>query len=111
MKRCGYGKQEDEFVMDQIVVGIRADQTRQKLWVEDALDLDKAKKICRAAERAEKQINELQAEHASTSASAVNKIKNSNDKFQCKRCGNEHGLKECPAFGKHCSNCDRVGQT
>lgn len=47
--------------MDQIVVEVYADATRQKLWTEDNLNLEKAKKICRAAERASKQINELQA--------------------------------------------------
>lgn len=94
--------------MDQIVVGISSDQTRQKLWVEDALDLEKAKKICRAAERAEKQINELQAANAST-VSAVNKINKKDDTFLCKRCGKDHGQKMFPAYGKNCAKCDRRG--
>lgn len=61
VKKCSYGANGDEFVMDQIVVGVYSDATRQKLWTEDDLNLEKARKICRAAERASKQINELQA--------------------------------------------------
>lgn len=43
--KCGYDIFENEFVMDQIVVGIHSDQTRQKLWTEDEMDLEKAKKL------------------------------------------------------------------
>lgn len=32
VKKCGYGSNDDEFVMDQIVVGIHSDDTREKLW-------------------------------------------------------------------------------
>lgn len=58
VKRCAYGTNADEFTMDQIVLGIHSDNTRQKLWVEEELTLEKAKRICRAAERAGKQISE-----------------------------------------------------
>lgn len=98
--------------MDQIVVGIRNEATRQKLWVEDDMGLEKALKICRAAELAEKQmklINEAPIE-ASTSSSNVNKVnKKDDDKFDCQRCGTTHGKKQCPAFNKKCDSCGRLG--
>ena len=69
--KCGYGPFEDEFVMDQIVVGIHSDQTRQKLWTEEEMDLEKAVRICRAAERADKEINDI---HGSNSAINTNRV-------------------------------------
>src|SRR4029434_8922614 len=27
------------------------------------------------------------------------------DSFSCKRCGTQHTPRQCPAFGKQCSNC------
>ncbi|KMQ86101.1 hypothetical protein RF55_15020 [Lasius niger] len=106
VKRCGYNPNDvDEFVMDQIVVRIKSEQTRQRLWVEEALDLEKAKKICRAAERAEKEINTLQYDVEPNTLVKINKIQG--DKFQCGRCDTEHGRKQCPAFTATCNKCSR----
>lgn len=105
VKKCSYGANADEFVMDQIVVGVFSDTTRQKLWTEDDLNLEKAKKICRAAERATKQISELQSSSVDQTVSALKESK----MFKCKRCGTTHGPRQCPAFGKACSNCKRLG--
>lgn len=106
VKRCGYeSKSENEFVMDQIVLGVCSDNTRQKLWTEDELTLEKSIKICRAAERAEKQMNELQSETASLAVHAVNTSKS----YDCKRCGRNHAPRTCPAFNKICKACGRKG--
>lgn len=102
VKLCSYGSLGDEYTIDQIVVGIRSDRTRQKLWVEDSLDFEKSKKICRADENAEKQINEIHAD----ATSAVNAISaKSNKEFDCSRCGQRHGRRECPAYGRKCKKC------
>lgn len=105
VKRCSYGASADEFVMDQIVVGVYSDTTRQKLWTEDDLTLEKTKKICRAAERAAKEMNELQASGLEQNVNAMK----SSENFDCKRCGSTHGSRQCPAFGKECKNCKHVG--
>lgn len=106
VKQCAFPVADsDEFVMDQIVLGIHSDTTRQKLWVEDELTLEKAIKICRAAERAHKQIQELQSE--ATTSSGVNAIKQDSKTFDCNRCGYKHGPRACPAFGKNCGSCGR----
>lgn len=76
VKKCSYGANADEFVMDQIVVGLNSDATRQKLWTEDELDLDKTKKICRAAERANREMNELQATGTDKSRECFEKFGN-----------------------------------
>lgn len=107
VKKCSYNNNEDEFVMDQIVVGLQSDITRQKLWTEDELDLEKTKKICRAAERAMKQISELQ-NVSEQSTFSVHEVSES-IKFDCRRCGSKHGPRSCQAFGRRCNNCDRMG--
>lgn len=108
--RCGYEAKEDEFVMDQIVVGIRNENTRQKMWVEDDMELPKAIKICRAAERAEKQMRSLGDQSVSAEpSSSVNKVNKKDDTFDCNRCGSHHGKKQCTAFNKECESCGRKG--
>lgn len=105
MKKCGYGANADEFVMDQIVVGIFSDTTRQKLWIEDELTLERTKKNCRTAERASKEMNELQSGGMSQSVNALRDAKT----YDCKRCGTNHGPRQCPAYGRNCKNCNNVG--
>lgn len=62
VRRSGFREDDrDEFICDQIVLGIHSEKTRQKLWVEDELTLEKAIRICKAAEDAEKQMSEIQA--------------------------------------------------
>lgn len=87
VKKCGYGTYEYDLVMDQIVVGIHSDQTRQKLWTEDELYSGKAIKICRSAERAEKEIKEIHSSSLQISTNRVDVI-NEPKKFNCIRCGN-----------------------
>lgn len=102
VKRCAYGTNAKEFTMDQIVLGIHSDSTRQKLWVEETLTMEKAKRICRADERAGKQISELHKE----AIESVDHIKREDTKtFKCKRCGSTHGYRSCPAFNKECRAC------
>lgn len=89
-------------MVDQIVVGVRSDRTRQKLWVEDSLDFEKTKKKCRADENAEKQISEIHA----NATSAVRAVSFKNKTFDRSRCGQRHGRRECPAYGRNCKKCN-----
>ncbi|XP_017489139.1 PREDICTED: uncharacterized protein LOC108377395 [Rhagoletis zephyria] len=106
VKHCAYGNNTEEFVMDQIVLGINSEKTRQKLWVEENLTLENEKIICRAAKRAGRQIAELNHELDNTN---VNAIKMSESKFKCRRCGTMHGSRSCPAFNKECNGYGRLG--
>lgn len=64
LKHCGFAdKNVDEFLVDQIVIGVDSDEIRQKLIIEDDLELEKTIKMCRASEQANKQNEEL---HKST---------------------------------------------
>lgn len=107
IKRCTFPGESDEFVMDQVVLGVHSETTRQKLWTEDDLNLEKAIKICKAAERAEKEMNELQNERSSSAN--INAVSNESQSFNCKRCGTKHGYRECPAYNKNCASCGGRG--
>lgn len=108
VKKCGYGINEDEFVMDQMVVGINSDKTRQKLWTEEELELEKAKRICRAEERAHKEINAMHRSVSEMSLHRVEAVKEPKQ-FNCAKCGIKHGPRNCPAFNKTCFKCDKEG--
>ncbi len=108
VKKCGYGINEDEFVMDQMVVGINSDKTRQKLWTDDELDLEKAKKICRAEERADKEIKEMHKSVSEMNLDPVEAVKEPKQ-FNCAKCGSKHEPRNCPAFNKPCFKCDKEG--
>lgn len=105
VKKCSYGQNEEEFTMDQIVLGIHSEHTRQKLWTEDSLDFDRTIKICRAEDRAAKQIHQVQE-----STSSVNAVKKDTD-YYCKRCSSRHAFRECPTFETPCKRCNRMGHT
>lgn len=99
VQKCEFNN-NDEFITDQIALGIRCENTQQKLWIEDELTMEKAIKICRAAERANRQINDI------NEAAKVNKI---SKEFNCRRCKTTHGPKSCPAYKKECLKCGGTG--
>ena len=55
-KTCEFGTLENSLVKDRIVFGIQSDATRERLLREEDLTLEKAMKVCRAAESAKIQI-------------------------------------------------------
>ena len=57
---CEFGVLENSLIKDRIVYGIRNDSTRENYLEKRTLPWKKLKKICRAAEMAKMQINELQ---------------------------------------------------
>ena len=59
---CEFGVLENSLIKDRIVYGIRNDSTRERLLREEDLTLEKADKICRTAEMAKMQINELSSQ-------------------------------------------------
>lgn len=42
-------------------------------------------------------------------ANESQKTENSEKEFNCKRCGTTHGPRNCPAYGKECNGCHRIG--
>ena len=113
-------------IRDQIVFGTNEKKLREKLLRETELTLDSAIKICQASELARQHVltfKEPAHRAAYQEGEAVNalslkgkpqrkfknndsKIKtNDKDLFACKRCGDKHQLRQCPAYGKTCTKC------
>lgn len=72
------------------------------------MDLEKAKKICRSAERAKKEINQMHRSVSEINLNRVEAIKESKQ-FNCNRCGSKHEQRACPAFKKTCFRCEKEG--
>lgn len=106
-KTCAFSTLHDDLLKDKIIFGIRSEQVREKLLIEEKLDLDKAITICKSSEQATKQLLELgQGE----STNKVDRIKTAQKKeFLCKRCNTRHSKKNCLAFNKRCNQCNKKG--
>lgn len=129
VKSCNYNEidpnqsAEDKSLRDKIVMGITDPVTREALLRIDQLTLDKAVQFCRTSEQSKHQSLQFKQEAGevnvvkkskgkfNNSNKYHNKNKNSTQnvksdgKFKCKRCRCVHGPRECPAFGKPCTNC------
>lgn len=107
---------EDQLLRDRIVQGLQDKLLQESLLRIEGLTLDKVTNICRASEISKIQVKEMNpmleidtVKHRNNNfkRQSLNKKtygKNDN-KFQCRRCQQLHGPRECPAFGKKCSKC------
>ena len=97
----------DGIVRDQIIIGTVDKNLKERLLREADLNLDKTERLCCAAEVATKQMSTMQ-----NSFSNVNVDTNPyrNDKpglINCRNCASKHPIRNCPAFGKTCFNCNQ----
>ena len=116
---CNFESLRDSMVRDQIVFGIGDKKVRERLLREVELTLEAAIKICHANLLSQKHLKTFsemgdvnvkedvdvgaisRPDNAHQSARSREKM----DSFSCKRCGTQHKPRQCPAFGKQCSNC------
>ena len=121
-----FGSLRDELLRDRLVVGIRSDSVRSRLFREADLMVQKAIDICRAAEVTDSRmasiknsldsnVNALDKDNKySKHRQRDNKTKRINEasqqsKMLCKNCGNKHirEKNKCPAYGKSCKECGK----
>lgn len=128
-KSCEFGLLQESLIRDRIVCGITSDAMREKLLREGDVTLKETIQLSLGAETTKAQIKKMQDEDHGAQAQGgkhVDAVKqkqtrkkdnksktkpNDKDKastFNCKRCGTEHGSRQCPAFGKQCKNCDKI---
>ena len=121
-ENCVFGAQKDEQMRDRIVIGIRDKQVSQKLQMKSDLTLRTAIEMARHCEliKSQNTEGEKHAQHVDNIKSVKKKefkrtgysgktfIKNR--KGTCTRCGRNHDDgEECPAKGKKCLKCNKVG--
>lgn len=104
-KKCDFGVLEDSLVRDRIVIGVTSEVAREKLLIIDELTLIKAAEVCRAVEQASKQMNALRQQNGEN----VNVNVIQENKFNCRRCGQIHGNRQCPAYKMTCKKCQKQG--
>jgi len=121
-KSCNFNYLRDSMIRDQIVFGTNDKKIREKLLRETELTMESAIKICHASELACQHVltfNEPAHGAASQHDEGVNAVsikakqwkryrdKNNDDEqsFSCKRCGEKHTPRQCPAYGKMCAKC------
>ena len=129
-KTCEFGDLKDSLVKDCLVCGIADNVTRERLLREENLTLEKAVKICKAAELVKERSKELQSTLSTpTTVHAVqtrgkqpsqsgkkptpveaklDKSDKSGEKHHCRRCATWHVSGKCPTCGQTCGLCKRM---
>ncbi|XP_014675600.1 PREDICTED: uncharacterized protein K02A2.6-like [Priapulus caudatus] len=127
-KTCEFGILQDGLIRDRVICGIPSNTLRQRLLREEKLTLAKAIDICRAEEATRSQVGQLSGEAAGASGSCTScdavykrQPKSSDEskgynsrnqevkKDSCKFCGYRHRPNACPAYGKQCIRCGKIG--
>ncbi|KAK7096845.1 hypothetical protein V1264_003892 [Littorina saxatilis] len=123
VKDCSY-KDADEMVRDRIVCGITSQEVREKLLQSgDQLTMEKAIEIVVTHEATKQQLATMLTEgtievikkrrfdsssrNRRPSPKQQEEISQNNDEYDCNNCGQRHGRRACPAYGKRCSNCTK----
>ncbi|XP_049875309.1 uncharacterized protein K02A2.6-like [Pectinophora gossypiella] len=132
-KECEFGTLNDRMIRDRIVTGIGDSRLQDRLLRESDLTLTKAINICKAAELATERIREIeekgervdriQRTTTSRDTKTTNTEENSGPststgqnrtffnrpKIMCQNCGYNHQIRNCPAYGKQCLKCKKMG--
>ena len=131
---CDYGVIEDSMLCDRLVCGVRSNTLRDRLLQTHNLNLTQCLDMCRLSEHNAAQLAQnpdgsgsvvdaiarqagrsmqtartapkegTRSDAAATPAAAWNSTR-----AQCSRCGYKHVRGQCPAAGKECTNCKKVG--
>ncbi len=122
IKNCEYPQQiNDEMLRDKLVFGVKDVRMKERLLRESDLSLETALKMCRAAEQTKIHMQQMSNDesrtpevHAldrrGTKSKQENKVDDKKSRISnCKFCGSSHKVKACPAFGKTCPYCKKVG--
>ena len=115
---CKFENLKDGLIRDRVIWGIRNQALKERLLREASLTLKSAVNICRAAEALtdspHANIDELNQsvkqsyQHRNYSAQQRNES-STGRLFNCGNCGQQHAAKSCPAYGKRCNNCHKIG--
>ena len=117
-ENCEFGTMKDELIRDRLVVGIKDIALSERLQTDEALTLDKAKKLVRQREAVKEHQSILKREESNLDyvKSTENKSrthqrqKKTNSENKCIRCGKHpHTRQNCPARDSICYKCGKRG--
>lgn len=123
-KSCNFKDITDSIIRDKIVLDTNDKILRKKFFEVDNLDLpklvaiyndynintEKMKQITKANTQntTTKKIKQITERNKGESAKFTQKLPDNNEKKNCWRCGHQHPLGKCPAWGSKCTKCDDV---
>ena len=123
----------DDHVRDRLVLGLRDKHVKQKLQLTNDLTLEKAIDIARQTEMVKQQVKlqeQLDDDDSVTGVReedlSVQELRSNSNRGQfrssrttitntkrhgkdCSNCGYKHEDRRCPAIGKNCNKCQRIG--
>ena len=113
LEHCEYGELKEEMIRDRLIVGICDSSLSERLQMDDALTLEKTKKLVRQREAFKKQQSFLKKEECSLEH-VKQKPKNTPTRSKtkpslCSRCGKSHARDHCPARDVTCFKCNCCG--
>lgn len=123
-QRCDFAAEEfDNLVRDRLVVGIDDERVRKELLRDPDLTLETATSLVKIWEKTEFEASEIakssQSSRAAVELAPVSKVtKESRDRRErpdspsgpiCPNCGYVHRTNRCPAEGKECNFCRKIG--
>lgn len=116
-KNCAFGAIEEELIRDRIVCGTNSERVKERLLRDDELTLAKAITVCRADEESRRNLKAFKEEESIHALRRRQKSQNSHqqnpnpkkkEEFQCRKCGDRHEKRNCPAYGKRCRKCKHL---
>ena len=111
--RCEFPATADSILKDCIVLGIRDEKVRCDLLRRNE-DLDKVLCTCRCGEAAQSHLKLLKEPYAENQPVPVENIQATSTtkptrERKCRFCGGSHQPRSCPAYGKVCRACGKLG--
>ena len=100
--KCKYTDADDQLV-DQIILGLRDDVLRGKLFDDKSIDLKKCTEICLSHEDL---LADRRLYRTTCDTSTQGHIMTVQKHDPCRNCGKNHDI--CPAIGSRCSSCGRL---
>ncbi|GFT48421.1 retrovirus-related Pol polyprotein from transposon 297 [Nephila pilipes] len=102
-----FAEQENGLIRDRIVLGIKDSGLQERLLRENNLSLEKANEIVSAAEVSREQIRNMKYETATVDFVKKKEKPKKSSQYECKKCGRRHKPRDCPAFDKNCTKCNK----
>lgn len=117
-KDCEFGRSEDDMLRDKLVFSINDTRLKERLLRETGLTRQRAIDMCRSTELAKTQIQAMPV----TCEASIDDVQITIDRSQisgkfykmkkqttadCQKCGRQHELRQCPAYGALCHKCGK----
>lgn len=122
-QKCKLGDLQNSLIKCMITCGVQSNEMREKLLQHDSLTPEQTIHQCKVMEKAKIQSKKMEAVGETANSGAVNLLKTKNTGqvqsmgyksvykgkekliIKCTKCGKNHNINKCPAYGKYCTKC------